>query len=82
MKLKTAAIMLASATIAASCDNSGYLTDNLGVTVKPEENREYSYTDKKAGYWYGTTLSTPHLADWFCRSTATEDAAPLTSPAR
>ncbi len=55
MKLKTAAIFLASAAIATSCGNKTYLTDNLGVTVKPEENREYSYTDKKAGYWYGTT---------------------------
>lgn len=55
MKLKTAAIMLASAAFAISCNEAGYLTDNLGVTVTPEENREYSYTDKKAGYWYGTT---------------------------
>ena len=29
--------------------------DALGVKVTPEENREYSYTDKKSGYWYGTT---------------------------
>ena len=29
--------------------------DSLGVTVDADENREYSYTDKKAGYWYGTT---------------------------
>ena len=25
------------------------------MNVSAEENREYSYTDKKAGYWYGTT---------------------------
>lgn len=55
MKLKTAAIMVASAAFAISCNEAGYLTDNLGVKVTPEENREYSYTDKKAGYWYGTT---------------------------
>ena len=29
--------------------------DSLGVPVGADENREYSYTDKKAGYWYGTT---------------------------
>mgnify|MGYP003479057948 FL=1 len=55
MKLKTAVIMVASAAFAISCNEAGYLADNLGVKVTPEENREYSYTDKKAGYWYGTT---------------------------
>lgn len=54
MKLKTAAITIAAA-LAISCNDVRYLTDTLGVTVTPEENREYSYTDKKAGYWYGTT---------------------------
>lgn len=29
--------------------------DSLGITVSSAENREYSYTDKKSGYWYGTT---------------------------
>ena len=32
-----------------------YKTDSLGVEVTAEQNREYSYTDKQAGYWYGTT---------------------------
>ena len=41
--------------LAASCTNSSYLTDEIGIAVSAEENREYSYTDKKAGYWYGTT---------------------------
>lgn len=31
------------------------LVDSLGIKVTASENREYSYTDKKAGYWYGTT---------------------------
>lgn len=31
------------------------LTDSLGIEVLPSQNREYSYTDKKSGYWYGTT---------------------------
>ena len=37
--------------------------DSLGVTVSAEENREYSYTDKKAGYWYGRTHA--DAADWY-----------------
>lgn len=31
------------------------LLDSLGISVSATENREYSYTDKKSGYWYGTT---------------------------
>ena len=54
MKLKTSTIILAAA-LASSCSNEAYFTDTLGVQVTKEENREYSYTDKKAGYWYGTT---------------------------
>lgn len=63
MKLKTAAIMIATAAFAASCNNPEYLTDSLGVKVTKEENREYSYTDKKAGYWYGTTHQ--EQAEWW-----------------
>ena len=41
---------------AASCGNQKeYKTDSLGVEVTAEQNREYSYTDKQAGYWYGST---------------------------
>lgn len=54
MKLKTSTLIIATA-LASSCSNDTYLTDSLGVHVTEEENREYSYTDKKAGYWYGTT---------------------------
>ena len=54
MRLKTSTFILA-AILASSCSNEAYLTDSLGVQVTKEENREYSYTDKKAGYWYGTT---------------------------
>ena len=55
---KTAGICLLAATvIAQSCGfgNREMASDTIGVLVSPEENREYSYTDKKAGYWYGTT---------------------------
>ena len=51
-------IMLCAAAMvfAASCGNhQEYRTDSLGVEVTAEQNREYSYTDKQAGYWYGST---------------------------
>ena len=42
--------------ITVSCGKQeSYLIDQRGVEVTAQENREYSYTDKKAGYWYGTT---------------------------
>ena len=46
----------ALAAMSAACGKQeSYLIDQRGVEVTAEENREYSYTDKKAGYWYGTT---------------------------
>jgi len=47
--------MAAVALIASACNDASFHTDSLGISVTKEENREYSYTDKKAGYWYGTT---------------------------
>lgn len=38
--------------------------DELAVEVTPQENREYSYTDKKTGYWYGRTHQ-DQPSDWF-----------------
>ena len=55
MKSNISIIMAAVAFMLSSCGGPGYRTDSLGVKVSKEENREYSYTDKKAGYWYGTT---------------------------
>ena len=56
MRLEIAALLAAGAVLTASCTGKKeYLTDSLGVSVTPDENREYSYTDKKSGYWYGTT---------------------------
>ena len=38
--------------------------DELAIEVQTEQNREYSYTDKKAGFWYGRThQDTP--TDWY-----------------
>ena len=57
MRLKHMALM-AMAVAAAACAGGRtgeFKTDSIGVEVTAEENREYSYTDKKAGYWYGTT---------------------------
>ena len=50
-----AAILAAGMVLAPSCNNKEYLTDSIGVEVTAEENREYSYTDKKSGFWYGMT---------------------------
>ena len=55
MRQEMAAILAAGMLLAPSCNNTEYLTDSLGVDVTAEENREYSYTDKKSGFWYGMT---------------------------
>ena len=62
MRLKTTSILAALTLMAASC-NQKYHIDSLGVEVTPEENREYSYTDKKSGYWYGNTHSV--ASQWY-----------------
>ena len=62
MKIKIATLMAAGITMVCSC-NGEYHTDSLGVSVTPEENREYSYTDKKSGYWYGNTHS--FASQWY-----------------
>ena len=53
----------AAVAVMASCSSDGYKTDRLGIEVSVQENREYSYTDKKAGYWYGRTHS--ESPDWY-----------------
>ena len=54
MRHSISTLMATGMILAASCTGK-YHIDSLGVPVTPEENREYSYTDKKSGYWYGTT---------------------------
>lgn len=56
--MKRIIFLLAASAIMASCSQEKYRTDEIGITVSPEENREYSYTDKKSGYWYGRTHQT------------------------
>ena len=62
MRKNTATLLAAGAILAASCTET-YYTDSLGIPVTPEENREYSYTDKKSGYWYGNTHSV--ASQWY-----------------
>ena len=54
MRHSISTLMATGMILAASCTGK-YHIDSLGVSVTPEENREYSYTDKKSGYWYGMT---------------------------
>lgn len=51
------AITSASLVIAACTESTDIASplDSLGVEVTSSENREYSFTDKKSGFWYGTT---------------------------
>ena len=55
MKLKLTTFMAIALAFSSCGETDECKTDSLGVTVDADENREYSYTDKKAGYWYGTT---------------------------
>ena len=56
MKLYHIGIMAIAAAVFCLCEKKcNYKTDRIGISVTASENREYSYTDKKAGYWYGTT---------------------------
>ena len=58
MKMKFISGLAAAVALLSGCsgsDNKVMATDKIGVAVRAEENREYSYTDKQAGFWYGTT---------------------------
>ena len=50
--------------MASSCGQMTYKTDSIGIDVTSDENREYSYTDKKSGYWYGRTHQEDVL-EWY-----------------
>lgn len=54
-KLAGIATIIALTSVFSCQEDKGFKTDSLGVEVTAEENREYSYTDKQAGYWYGRT---------------------------
>ena len=54
MKSRLSAL-LATASLIIACSEAENKIDTIGISVTAGENREYSYTDKKAGYWYGST---------------------------
>jgi hypothetical protein len=62
MRIGIATLLVAGIALASSCSDEHH-TDSLGITVTLEENREYSYTDKKSGYWYGHTHSV--ASEWY-----------------
>ena len=64
MKSKAFISLAAAAVIASSCGTENFKTDEIGITVTPTENREYSYTDKKSGFWYGRTHN-DEPQDWY-----------------
>lgn len=58
-------LMLASCVTAGKIPSIQALTTGqLGVEVSARENREYSYTDKKASFWYGRTHQDDPV-DWY-----------------
>lgn len=51
-------------TVLCACGPKWQSVESLDITVSREENREYSFTDKTSGFWYGRThQDTP--SDWF-----------------
>ena len=67
---KAASVLLAATSfLVMSCsDNVKELSplniDKLGITIPDEQSREYSYTDKNGGFYYGMT-STDDWGDWY-----------------
>ena len=64
MKSKVIITLAAAAIMASACGQKVYKTDTIGIDVTAEQNREYSYTDKKSGYWYGRTHQ-EKAQEWF-----------------
>lgn len=67
---KAASVLLAATSFfMVSCsDNVSELSpmtiDELGISIPSGQSREYSYTDKNGGFYYGMT-STDDWADWY-----------------
>ena len=64
MKSKVIITLAAAVIMASACEQKVYKTDTIGIDVTAEQNREYSYTDKKSGYWYGRTHQ-EKAQEWF-----------------
>lgn len=67
---KAAGVLLAAASLlVASCSGemkelAPLKIDELAVTIPHGQSREYSYTDKNGGFYYGMT-STDDFGDWY-----------------
>ena len=57
-------LLLACCTTQHADEIKSLTVDELSIPVSRQENREYSYTDKKSGYWYGRTHQ-DNFDDWF-----------------
>lgn len=64
MNSKALTALATAAILALSCGQKIYKTDSIGIDVTVQENREYSYTDKKSGFWYGRTHQ-DRPQDWY-----------------
>ena len=63
LRITSAAVLLAAATAGAAA-YSPLRIEELGVTVPFGQSREYSYSDKEAGFYYGQT-SADDFGDWY-----------------
>lgn len=60
-------VLLLAAAIAVRSTASPLTVDSIGINVSAAENREFSFTDKLAGYFYGRTHADgndTHFAGW------------------
>ena len=64
MKSSTITTLATAILLTVSCGHKVCKTDSIGIEVTAEQNREYSYTDKKSGFWYGRTHQEGEL-DWY-----------------
>lgn len=67
MKLKNLLFSLVVAMTLVACKQPAapvLSVDTMGIEVSSEDNREYSYSDKRSGYYYGRTHQ-PHFAEWY-----------------
>jgi len=62
MKKTILTLLIAITSIGVKAQHSSL--SSLSVHVNKEQNREYSFTDKKSGFWYGRTHQDEPI-DWF-----------------
>ena len=66
MKRKSvyAAVVLLLSAVSLHAQPDAVELEDLGVVIAPGQSREYSYSDKEAGFYYGQT-STDDFSDWY-----------------